>query len=48
MTVQARRFDIPPWMTHGDYHDDPLTKERFHSWLNARWQEKDVVLSRPR
>ncbi len=48
VTLHARRLDIPPWMMHGNYHDDPLTKERFHSWLNALWQEKNDVLSRPR
>ncbi|WP_445157583.1 acyltransferase [Halomonas sp. E14] len=44
VTLTARRLEVPSWMTTGSYHDDPLYKERFHSWLNALWQEKDQAL----
>jgi len=44
VTLQARRLPVPPWMAEGSYHDDPHYKERFHSWLNAIWQEKDAAL----
>ncbi|GHE19613.1 acyltransferase [Halomonas urumqiensis] len=46
VTLQARRLEVPDWMLDGNYHDDPDYKERFHSWLNALWQEKDDALSR--
>lgn len=29
----------------GDYYNDSQFKERFHSWLNTLWREKDHVLS---
>lgn len=44
--LEARRLEIPDWMHEGRYTDDPHYKERFHSWLNALWQEKDDALSR--
>ncbi|PXX95518.1 acetyltransferase [Halomonas sp. LBP4] len=45
VTLTARRLEVPTWMVKGDYHDDPNYKERFHSWLNALWQDKDASLS---
>lgn len=42
--LDARRLDVAPWMLEGRYHDDPHYKERFHSWLNALWQNKDASL----
>ncbi|TFH85476.1 acyltransferase [Billgrantia azerbaijanica] len=44
VTLAARRLPVPAWMAKGNYHDDPHYKERFHSWLNALWQEKDTAL----
>jgi 1-acyl-sn-glycerol-3-phosphate acyltransferase len=45
VTVMVRRLEVPAWMLQGDYHDDSPTKERFHSWLNALWRDKDDALS---
>lgn len=45
VSLTARRLEVPHWMVEGDYHDDPDYKERFHSWLNALWQDKDASLS---
>lgn len=42
--LHARRLEVPAWMPGGDYHEDPDYKERFHSWLNAFWQDKDQRL----
>jgi 1-acyl-sn-glycerol-3-phosphate acyltransferase len=44
ISLEARRLEVPAWMCASNYHDDPLYKERFHSWLNALWQEKDQAL----
>lgn len=46
IVMRSRTVPIPQWMLEGDYQDDPDYKERFHSWLNALWQEKDDSLSR--
>ena len=43
--MEARLLAVPAWMVSGDYHLDPHYKERFHSWLNALWQEKDRALA---
>ncbi|WP_040243424.1 acyltransferase [Chromohalobacter japonicus] len=43
--MEARRLNVPAWMGNGDYHLDPHYKERFHSWLNALWEEKDRALA---
>ncbi|GGX79529.1 acyltransferase [Litchfieldella qijiaojingensis] len=42
--LHARRLDVPAWMLKGDYHRDPHYKERFQSWLNALWRDKDGAL----
>ncbi|PMR75002.1 acyltransferase [Billgrantia endophytica] len=44
ISLEARCLDVPAWMPEGSYYDDPHYKERFHSWLNALWQEKDEAL----
>ncbi|MEQ6917544.1 acyltransferase [Halomonas aquatica] len=41
VVLEARRREVPAWMLEGDYHDDTDYKERFQSWLNALWQDKD-------
>ncbi|PRY71314.1 acyltransferase [Halomonas ventosae] len=46
--LEARRLAVPPWMLEGDYHDDTDYKERFQSWLNALWQDKDRRLDSSR
>ncbi len=44
ISLHARRLELPEWMHGGDYHQDSLYKERFQSWLNALWQDKDHTL----
>lgn len=39
-----RRLEVPDWMPGGDYHQDPYYRERFHTWINALWQDKDHTL----
>nr|WP_298415266.1 acyltransferase [uncultured Halomonas sp.] len=45
VVLHARRIELPNWMHDGDYHRDPQYKERFQTWLNALWQEKDHTLA---
>ncbi|ALM52665.1 acyltransferase [Halomonas huangheensis] len=46
--IEARTLEIEDWMLDGTYHNDSNYKERYHSWLNALWREKDASLdSRP-
>ena len=44
IAMVAKFLDRPDWMREGSY-DDAHYKERFYTWLNARWQEKDAALS---
>ncbi|GHC27208.1 acyltransferase [Aidingimonas halophila] len=39
--LEIHHLNVPAWMTAGDYHQDPDYKERFQTWLNALWQDKD-------
>ncbi|WP_227369585.1 acyltransferase [Halomonas sp. M20] len=48
VALHARRLELPSWMHDGDYHRDPQYKERFQTWLNALWQEKDHTLTSSR
>lgn len=42
--VNVRRLEVPAWMPGGDYHRDPDYKERFQTWINELWQNKDRTL----
>ncbi|KPQ18934.1 MULTISPECIES: acyltransferase [unclassified Halomonas] len=44
VTLQARVLDVPQWMLTADYHAETQHKEKFHTWINALWQEKDCQL----
>lgn len=45
--LSARCLTVPTWIPGGNYDSDPHYKERFHSWLNGLWQEKDGELDSP-
>ncbi|WP_355660160.1 acyltransferase [Halomonas salifodinae] len=42
--LHAQRLEVPAWMPGGDYYEDTDYKERFHTWLNALWKDKDQRL----
>jgi len=42
--VHVRQRAIEPWMTGGDYTDDPAFREAFQQGLGALWSEKDRLL----
>jgi 1-acyl-sn-glycerol-3-phosphate acyltransferase len=42
--VHVRERAIEPWMTGGDYGDDPAFREAFQQGLAAMWAEKDRLL----
>lgn len=44
ITLHARQLDIPLWMYVPDHHDEKQHKERFHTWINSLWLEKDGLL----
>ena len=42
--VHVRQRAIEPWMTGGDYGEDPAFREAFQQGLAAMWAEKDRLL----
>jgi len=42
--VHARQRAIAPWMTGGNYGDDPAFRAAFQQGLAAMWAEKDLLL----
>ena len=42
--VHVRERAIEPWMTGGDYREDPAFREAFQQGLAAMWAEKDRLL----
>ncbi|SDK96809.1 Acyltransferase [Modicisalibacter muralis] len=44
VSLHASCLELPDWMHDGNYHQDPQYKERFQTWLNALWQDKDQRL----
>lgn len=44
--VHVRELPIPGELAGGDYENDPAYRERFQSWVNALWAEKDARLAR--
>jgi len=42
--VDVRQRPIEPWMSAGDYAEDPAFRERFQQWLRGIWVEKDAQL----
>jgi 1-acyl-sn-glycerol-3-phosphate acyltransferase len=45
ITLHARQLDIPEWMYALNSHDEKQHKERFHTWINSLWLEKDAQLN---
>lgn len=42
--VHVRATPIEPWITRGDYANDPEFRARFQAWLAERWAEKDALI----
>ncbi|MBH2002029.1 MAG: acyltransferase [Moraxellaceae bacterium] len=45
IAVDLRKIDIPDWLPHGNYEDDPIYRERFQQWVDQIWVEKDQLIS---
>jgi 1-acyl-sn-glycerol-3-phosphate acyltransferase len=42
--VYIRRLPIPADLIGGSYESDPAYRERFQTWINRLWEEKNAVL----
>lgn len=42
--IDVRQREIEPWVTSGDYQDDPAFRARFQEMLAAWWSDKDERL----
>lgn len=43
-TVIVRKRPLPAELLSGDYQNDAAFRQRFQTWLNALWQEKDQLI----
>ncbi len=43
--VHVRERPVPAGLAGGDYENDPLHRERFQSWINQLWADKDALLA---
>ncbi|UXI70285.1 acyltransferase [Tahibacter amnicola] len=43
--VHVRKLPMPDGMLQGDYENDPALRERFQTWINGLWAEKDARVS---
>jgi len=43
--VIIKRREIPAEMVGGSYENDPAFRERFQTWINDLWLEKDALLT---
>ncbi|MEM9323249.1 MAG: acyltransferase [Pseudomonadota bacterium] len=41
VVVDVREIPVEPWMSEGDYLEDPEFRARFQAWLTDLWVEKD-------
>ncbi|MEM1440126.1 MAG: acyltransferase [Pseudomonadota bacterium] len=41
VVVDVREISVEPWMSEGDYLEDPEFRARFQAWLTDLWVEKD-------
>lgn len=45
IAVNMRKIEIPDWVHGGNYEDDAEYRERFQSWVDDLWTEKDQLIS---
>lgn len=45
ISVRVVERSIPAEFAQGDYEEDAVFRERFQSWINQVWQEKDVLIA---
>ena len=46
LAIRIEVLPVPAELMGGDYGADPAYRERFQTWLNARWALKDAWLER--
>jgi hypothetical protein len=44
--VLVRERPLPPDLIGGDYENDDDYRQRFQTWLNGLWEEKDALIER--
>ena len=42
--VRIKIREIPSYIRHGNYRDDPDYRREFQAWVNDLWQEKDALI----
>lgn len=44
--VHVRKIDIPDWVLQGDYQQDDDYRQKFQTWVDEIWQQKDQLIQR--
>ena len=45
IAVNLRKIHIPDWVLSGNYEDDPEFREKFQTWVDVLWAEKDQLIT---
>lgn len=45
IAINLRKIEIPIWVKQGSYENDPEYRDKFQSWIDQLWQEKDQLIS---
>ncbi|RKG30155.1 acyltransferase [Acinetobacter tianfuensis] len=45
IAVNLRKINIPDWVLGGNYEDDPKYREKFQTWVDELWTEKDQLIT---
>lgn len=45
IAVDVRKIDLPQWVKQGNYQDDEIFRQKFQSWVDQIWIEKDQIIS---
>ncbi len=46
IVVHVESKELPVELIVGDYENDPVFRQKFQSWVNQLWQDKDALLAR--
>jgi 1-acyl-sn-glycerol-3-phosphate acyltransferase len=42
--VRIKKREVPAYILHGNYRDDPEYRREFQNWVNDLWREKDALI----
>lgn len=43
--IHIRKIDLPDWVLAGSYEDDVEYRQKFQTWVDEIWQQKDEIIT---